>query len=194
MNKLICIVGMCGGGKSEVADYLMKKRDFGFVRFGQVVLDKVAEMSDKPSEALEKQVREGMRAEHGMAAMAILNIPKFDELLAKSDVIGDGLYSWEEYLVLKEKYGDNLILLAVYAPPAIRYERISNRAEKHKGDTKNRFRNFTPEEAASRDKAEIENLHKAGPIAMADYTLTNTDTIKALQSQIDKILEEVYGK
>lgn len=193
MNKLICLVGMCGSGKSEVADYMKSKRHFGFLRFGQITLDKVKEMGVEPREALEKEIREKFREEHGMAAFAVLNIPKFDDLLSTGDVIGDGLYSWEEYEVLKEKYKGNLYIIAVFAPPKLRYERVSGRAEKHGKDDNLRFRNFTKEEAASRDKSEIENLHKAGPIAMADYTIINTGTIKSLHGQIDKILEELYG-
>ncbi len=193
MSKLICLVGMCGSGKSEVADYLRQKRSFGFLRFGQIVLDEVKKISDKPNEKLEKKIREEFREKHGMAAMAILNIPRFDDLLKDGDTIGDGLYSWEEYLVLKEKYGDNFYVIAVYTPPKIRYERLEGRAEKHGADESLRFRSFSREEAASRDKSEIENLHKAGPIAMADYTLLNTGTIKYLHKQIDEVLEAIYG-
>jgi len=192
-NKLICLVGMCGAGKSEVADYLMSRRKFGFIRFGQVTLDKVKELGKKPSEELERKIREDLRDKYGMAAFAILNIPKFDELLGESDVIGDGLYSWEEYLVLKEKYGDNLIIIATYASPKIRYQRLEGRAEKHGSDKDLRFRSFTKEEAAKRDRAEIENLHKAGPIAMSDYTLINNKKLSDLHKQIDEILEEIYN-
>lgn len=191
-NKLICLVGMCGSGKSEVAEYLKSKRDFGYVRFGQITLDKLIELDEKPTEAREKEIREGLRKEHGMAAFAILNIPKFDALLGKTDVIGDGLYSWEEYLVLKEKYCDNLIVLAVYASPKTRYSRLEGRSEKHGEDKNLRFRSFTKEEAASRDKAEIENINKAGPIAMADYTVANEKSIEDLKSQIDEIVQKIY--
>jgi len=163
-RKLICLVGMCGAGKSEVADYLLSKRKFGFLRFGQITLDVVKKMGVESSEALEKKIREDLRQKHGMAAFAILNISKFDKLLEKSDCLGDGLYSWEEYLVLKEKYGDQLVVVAIYAPPKLRYNRLENRAGKHGADKNLRFRSFTPAEAAARDKAEIENLHKAGPI------------------------------
>lgn len=193
MNKLICLVGMCGSGKSEVCDYLMKKRAYGYVRFGQITLDKVIEMGKEPNEMLEREIREGLRKEHGMAAFATLNIPRFDELLKKGDVIGDGLYSWEEYLVLKEKYRDNLIVLAVYAPPELRYDRLEERGKKHGADDKKRFRSFTKEEAAARDKAEIENSHKAGPIAMADYTIINVSDLKSVYAQIDRIYKEIYG-
>lgn len=192
MNKLICLVGMCGAGKSEVAEYLKTKKEFGYVRFGQITLDKVKEMGVPPTEALEKEIREGFRKKHGMAAFAILNIPKFDELLKESDVIGDGLYSWEEYLVLREKYGDRLVVIAAYASPQTRYMRLDNRAAKHGEDKNLRYRSFTPEEAASRDRAEIENINKAGPIAMADFTLVNESSVEDLRGQIDEVLERIF--
>lgn len=191
-NKLICIVGMCGAGKSEVAEYMKTRRDFGYVRFGQITLDEVRKLGQKSSEVLEKKIREEFREKYGMAAFAILNIPKFDELLKKSDVIGDGLYSWEEYLVLREKYGENFVCLAVYAPPEIRYARLDGRAEKHGADKNLRFRSFTKVEAASRDKSEIENLNKGGPIAMADYTLLNILSVEKLQNQIDDVLKSIF--
>ncbi len=192
MNKLICLVGMPGAGKSAVSEYLLSKKDFGYFRFGQIVLDKVIESGQPQSEELERKIREDIRTEHGMAAMAILNLPKIELLIKKGDVIGDGLYSWEEYLFLKEKFGDNLIIVAIYSSPKLRYSRLENRAEKHGVDTELKFRSFTEDEVKTRDRAEIENLHKAGPIAMADYTLINTTTLKNLQSQIDQVLTEIY--
>lgn len=191
-TKLICIVGMCGAGKSEVAEYMKKKREFGYVRFGQITLDKFIELSEKPTEAREKEIREGFRKKHGMAAFAILNIPKFDEELKHGDVIGDGLYSWEEYLVLKEKYDKRFVCIAVYAPPYLRYPRLADRSKKHGPDAKLRYRSFTLDEAASRDKSEIENLNKGGPIAMADYTLENISTVARLQNQVDDILNIIF--
>ncbi|MDO8513537.1 MAG: AAA family ATPase [bacterium] len=192
-NKLICLVGMAGAGKSEVANYLMSKKEFGFFRFGQITLDTIKKLGQKPTEALEREIREGLRKKHGMAAFAILNMPKIDELLVKSDVIGDGLYSWEEYLVLQEKYPNNFITIAVYTPPGLRYARLESRSNRHGEDKDLRFRSFTKEETIARDKAEIENLHKAGPIAMADHTIINQAGLNDLKKQTDSILEHIFG-
>jgi len=191
-NKLICVVGMAGSGKSEVSEYLKSKRKFGYVRFGQIVLDRVKELGGKTSEILERKVREELRAEHGMAAMAKLNAPKIDKLILESDVIADSIYSWEEYLFLKEKYLDELIIIAVYSAPKIRYNRLENRAEKHGPDPDLRFRSFPQTESKARDYAEIENLHKAGPIVMADYTIINDNSVASLQKQINKIIKEIW--
>lgn len=188
VNKIVFIVGMTGSGKSLVSDELVKQ-GFAFLRFGQITLDKVKEDGLEVNEVNERKIREGFRKEHGMAAFALLNIPKFDELLKKSNVVGDGLYSWSEYKVLKEKYGDLMHVIAVYASPETRYQRLENRSVEN--DEKQRFRSFTKKESKARDYAEIENIEKGGPIAMADFTIVNTGTIDELKQKVQEILSVI---
>lgn len=186
-NKLVCVVGMTGSGKSVVSDYLVGK-GFGFVRFGQITIDYIQNNKLELCERVEKEVRESFRKEYGMAAYAKLNIPKIDELLKEGNVVGDGLYSWSEYKVLKNKYKDSLVVLAVFAPPDLRYSRLDNRKEI---DDKMRNRPTTFKESKSRDYAEIENIEKGGPIAMADYTIINTSTLDNLLNQVELFLKEM---
>lgn len=187
-NKLICIVGMAGSGKSIVSDEL-KKRSFAYLRFGQIVLDELKKRGLEVNEANEKIVREKIRQEYGMSAFAVLNIPKIDDLLKKSNVVADGLYSWSEYKILKEKYGETMTVLAVYSPPQLRYERLADR--KAKNDSAQRFRPLSKEEAEARDFSEIENIEKGGPIAMADFTLNNVGALQNIKENLDNILAEI---
>ena len=192
MNKIICITGLCGSGKSVVSDRL-KENNYQFLRFGQITLDEVKRRGLEPNEVLEKEIREGFRKQHGMAAFAILNLPKLDELIKAGDVVGDGLYSFEEYKVLKEHFGDNMSVIAVYASPWLRYKRISERVMA--ADDKDlRNRPFTVEEAKKRDVAELENLNKGATIAMADYTILNTKDKDYLLKQLDEIIEDINRK
>jgi len=186
-NKLVCISGMCGSGKSVLADALVE-HGFQFIRFGQITLDEVIRRGVEPTEELEREIREGFRAEHGMAAFAILNMPKFDAGLEKGNVVGDNLMSWDEYKVLKDKYGDQFTAVTVYSPPEMRYDRISKRFS-DKADKDLRNRGFTVEEAKSRDHAEIENLAKGGPIAMADYTIVNDGTLEEYEAKIEELIQ-----
>lgn len=188
-NKIVFIVGMTGSGKSVVSDELVRQ-GFSFVRFGQIVLDKVKEEGLEVNEVNERKIREGLRKQYGMAAMALLNIPKFDELLKKFNVVGDGLYSWAEYKILKEKYGNLMYVIAVYAPPELRYQRLEKRRAK-KNDSANRFRPTTKEESRSRDFSEIENLDKGGPIAMSNFTIINTGAINDLKQKTREILKKL---
>jgi len=184
MNHIVCLVGMCGSGKSTVADELVEK-GYSFLRFGQITLDIVKEKGLEPTEENEKKIREDIRKEKGMGAFATLNIPKLDELLKENNVVADGLYSWSEYKILKDHYQDSMIVVAVVASPETRYQRLEARVEV---DEKMRNRPSTKEQASSRDYAEIENIEKGGPIAMADYYILNNSSFENLIKETNNFL------
>jgi len=170
-------VGMAGSGKSEVAR-VFEESGFKKIRFGDITDQEVKRRGLALSEENERYVRQETRKEHGMAAYAILNLPRIDEALMSSDVVVDGLYSWEEYTLLKARYGDDLYLAAVWASPKTRYQRLAKRS----------VRPLTLDEAASRDAAEIERTNKGGPIAMADFTIINESSIDQLRRQAEEIV------
>jgi dephospho-CoA kinase len=99
-------------------------------------------------------------------------------------VVIDGLYSGEEYTFLKSYYGENLYLVAVWASPGTRYARLTGRPD----------RRLTLKEAASRDRAEIENSNKGGPIAMADFTINNEASLEGLMEEVKKIISRLRNE
>ncbi len=175
--RVVAIVGMAGAGKSEVAK-VFEKSGFKKVRFGDITDEEIKNRGLEPNEENERYIREQLRKEHGMAAYAKFNLPRIEASLKSSDVVVDGLYSWEEYTLLKECYGEGFSIVAVWASPATRYARLENRAK----------RPLTLEEAASRDKAEIENSNKGGPIAMADFTIVNEASLEELEKEAERVI------
>ncbi len=189
MKKLVCITGLPGSGKSIASDFFVKK-GFQYIRFGQIVLDEVQKRKLKVNEKNERKVREDLRKKYGMAVMAILNLSEFKKLLRTASVIGDGLYSFEEYKVLKKEFGDRLVTIAIYAPAKLRYQRLSSR-KYNKQDKEVRFRPLTKKEAETRDISEIENLNKGGTIAMADYTIVNTKSLQYFYKKLNEVFKEI---
>ena len=175
--KVVAIVGMAGAGKSEVAS-MFEGHGFKKVRFGDITDEELKNRGLEPNEKNERYIRQQLRKEHGMAAYAKLNLPRIDSALKSSNVVVDGLYSWEEYILLKEYYGGQFATVAVWASPATRHGRLAHRAE----------RPLTLEEAASRDKSEIENSSKGGPIAMADFTIVNEASLEELKRETERVL------
>jgi len=175
--KIVSIVGMVGSGKSEVTK-IFEKNGFKKVRFGDITDEEVKRRGLELNETNECHIRQQLRKEYGMAAYAKLNLPKIDSLLKSGDVVVDGLYSWEEYTFLKSRYGANFTVVAVWASPETRYQRL----------TKRLVRPLTREEAISRDIAEIENTDKGGPIAMADFTIINESSLADLEKETKKVL------
>jgi dephospho-CoA kinase len=178
-KQIIATVGMCGSGKSVAGERL---EALGFVKvyFGGLTIEEVKRRGLEVNEKNERAVREELRLTHGMGAFAVLSLPKIEALLeAGKRVLIDGLYSFSEYKILKEKYGDRLLVIAVFTPRAMRYERLVRRD----------VRPLTRAEAVSRDYAEIENIEKGGPIALADYTIANDGTMEDLIRRLDRILQ-----
>ena len=124
-------------------------------------------------------VREELRKTYGPAAFAILLKEEISEKLEKNNVCLDGLYSWSELLVLREALGDRLTVVAIIAERKKRYGRIAQRA----------IRPLTPEQAESRDIAEIEKMEKGGPIAMADLFLFNDGSEEEFRSATRALLD-----
>ena len=179
-HKLIAIVGMPGAGKTVAADFFRSK-NLPVLRFGDQTDISLKELNLPRNEKNERFVREKLRKDFGMAAMAIKIEPRILETAKTNTVIIlDGLYSWEEYIYLKRKF-PVLQLLCVYAPPRVRYERLETRE----------VRPLTHAEASSRDIAEIENLNKGGPIAIADHCIINDGNEKEFQQQLELMYKKL---
>lgn len=178
--RLITIVGMPGAGKTLVADFFRKK-GIPVLRFGDQTDIGLKELGLPLNEKNERMYREQIRKELGMAAMAIKIEPRILAIAKEHrTIVLDGLYSWEEYTYLIQKF-PHLKLLCVYAPPETRYKRLSKRP----------VRPLVHDIARSRDIAEIENLNKGGPIAIADYMIVNETNNP---DDLNEILETLYGK
>lgn len=176
--KLLAIVGMPGSGKSEAAKFF-KDKGIPVLRFGDQTDIGLKELGMELTEKNERWYRENIRKELGMAAMAIKIESRITAIKDKHNfIILDGLYSWEEYIYLLEKFPD-LKLLCIYAKPETRHQRLGLRE----------VRPLTTNEAKNRDFAELKNLNKGGPIAIADYLIYNEDTLEEFQKE----LEELYS-
>jgi len=178
--NVVALVGMPGSGKSEVAR-VFESYGYKKIRFGDITDEEVKRRGLKLDEENERLVREDLRKQQGMAAYAILNLPGIEVALKTSSVVIDGLYSWEEYKYLKDKLNKRLKIVSVWAPPGLRYARLTNRS----------VRPLTAGQAAARDYAEIENVNKGGPIAMADFVIKNDSTLEALKEQANTAVRDL---
>ena len=109
-----------------------------------------------------------------------LNEEKIMNAYQKGNVVIESMYSWSEYKYIKEKFGDAFKVIAVVVDKEVRKDRIANR------DT----RALDSAEVDLRDLTEIENIEKAGPIAIADYYILNDGD----KDNLVKKLDELYSR
>jgi len=129
------------------------------------------------NEQNERATRESLRKEFGMGAMAVKSLPKIENFYKSGNVVIESLYSWEEFKIIKDKFGDAFKLLTIYTTKELRYSRLANRP----------FRPLTNEESMSRDVSEIEKLDKGGPIAYTDYLVINDGTLEELKDKLQNL-------
>ena len=180
MHKVVAIVGMCGSGKSIATDILEQELNYQKVYFGGVTMEKLKESGMEVTPENEKIIREGLRKELGMGAFAKILLPRIKEYSLNGNVVLDGLYSWDEYKILKDEI-DNFKMIAIVADKDIRYQRLTERT----------VRGLNNEQAKSRDIAEIENSAKGGPIAYADYYILNNGTLDEYRNRLLEIINNI---
>lgn len=183
--KIIAFVGMPGSGKGTCTDYLRDTYGWPVVHFGNMLYEEVQRRGlDNVKD--EQFVREDMRKNEGKAVFAkhAARRAQGHHTEGAQTVVFDGLYSWSEYKHLLEEFGDNLSVVATVAPKKLRYERILSRQDSHRKYT-------SVEQIINREVAEIENMEKGGPIAYADYTILNDDTLEHMLDQLNKILQQI---
>lgn len=177
MNKIIAVIGMCGCGKSEAVKFF-EQNGYKKVYFGGVVMEEMKRLRLEVNEMNERITRENLRKEFGMGAMAVKSLPIIEEFYKKGNVVIESLYSWDEFKIVKEKFGESFKLLTIFTTKELRYERLAKRP----------FRPLTEEEARSRDYSELEKLDKGGPIAFTDYLVINDSSLEELNKQLEKYI------
>lgn len=182
--KIIAVVGMSGSGKSVIVDYLTRK-GYPKVYFGGMIYKEmekrgIERTADGESE---KKFREQIREEEGKDWVVNQVIAEAKDLISAGQkrIVLDGVYSWTEYKILKKAFQKSITFVCVVVDKQLRYDRVAKRPG----------RSFDATAIRERDRSEIENLEKGGPIAAADYYVLNNGTIPDAESRLDEILKEI---
>lgn len=181
--KILAIVGMSGSGKSVAVDYLTD-RGYPKVYFGGMIYKEmekrgIERTADGESE---KKFREEIRNTEGKDWVVRQVIAETKNLIAAGQkrIVLDGVYSWTEYKALQKEFPTCLTFIAVVVDKQLRYDRVAVRPN----------RPFDAVAIRERDRSEIENLEKGGPIAAADYYILNNGSKEDICVRLDEILKK----
>lgn len=181
-TKILAFVGLAGAGKSSVVDYLTEK-GYPKIYFGGIIYKAMEEAGIEITWESQTTFREEIREREGKDFVVKRAAREAHDLIdaGQHRILLDGLYTWSEYKILRHEFPGEMTVVAIVTPKRLRKRRLATRPE----------RPMTSQEVDERDWAEIENLEKGGPIAIADYYINNDQSLEALHSDIDALLKEL---
>lgn len=181
-TQIIAFVGLPGSGKTTATEYITAK-GYPKVYFGGVIYDAMDKAGIPRTPENEGLFRVEIRKREGadFAAKPIIN--EIHNLInaGQHRIVVDGLYTWAEYKLMKHEFPGELTVIAVVAPKRLRHRRLAIRPR----------RPLTESESTARDWAEIEDIQKGGPIAIADHYIINDGSVEKLHRNVDAVLSDL---
>ncbi len=179
--KIISVVGQPASGKDTVADYIKTKgfaeySSADFIRndMGKVGIETTRKNMQEFSSEMRKKLGNGY--------------PYFDIVKTISgDTVISGARNTSEIKVMRDKFGDELKVIAVEAPIETRYKWAKER--KRIGDNIS-FEEFKKEEDKEKDNSS--GTHEVDKVVeMADIKILNEGTLEDLYKKVDEVLKTI---
>ena len=176
---LVGVTGMSGSGKATIKQ-IAEAMEYSTVIMGDEVREEAKRRSLEPTPENLGAIMLKLREEEGLATIAKRCIPKIEN--TKSNiVIIDGVRSLAEVEEFK-RHSKNFTLIAVYASPKTRFQRLFHR---ERSDAPRSWQTFV-----ERDLREL-NIGLGDAIAMADYMIVNEGTKEQIRQKAREFLEDV---
>jgi len=176
LKVFICVTGMPGAGKSEVAKRLAEALNAKLLNMGDVVREEAVKRGLSIDRSSLMNLAKSLREELGPSVVAEVLMSKINE---DGVYVIDGVRSLHE--VRKFNAGGKVLLVAVHASPKTRYCRLSSRGRED--DPKNW------DEFVERDLKELK-LGVGEVIALADVMLVNEG--EDLEGLVNRALEVIH--
>jgi dephospho-CoA kinase len=183
MAMLLALTGLAGAGKTTVC-LSLARRAFGSRYYaGQVLREELVRRQLPVTPENERLVRSELRAQRGMNVFAQLACPEIRKHIRSGHVLLDAVYCVEERDHYRAAFGDDLRVIAVVAPQAIRVERLKSRSE----------RPITLKELTLRDELELDHYRLGEVVETADHSITNVGTLDELEASLGSLLLRLGG-
>ena len=176
-KTVLGVVGMPGSGKSVVDD-VAKTLDLSIVIMGDIIREEVVKRGLPPTSENLGKVLLQLRKEEGLAAVAKKCIPRI-KCAKGQGIIVDGIRSLEEVTLFRRIF-PKFKLLSIHSSPITRFHRIFNR---RRSDDPSNWTIFT-----DRDNREL-NVGIGSAIAMADFVISNEDSLHQFTSRVRSFLK-----
>jgi len=176
--KIICIAGLIGSGKDEVAKYISDKYGYEIIDYANILREIVR------NEGLEvtRENLQNTRLKYGNTFLAEIVIKKIKES-EKQKIILTPMRRSEDYLIPKKEFGSNMQMILVEVSAKVRFKRLSKRGRE------NDPKDFTTFKKQEKREFEIFNFKKT--FSYADFKVNNNGNMNQLRIKIDDVMKKI---
>ncbi len=175
--KLIVVAGMPGAGKEEFLSAGMAA-GIPFARMGDAVREYYSRSSAKTDDITVGEFASSEREKYGKDIWAKRTLEK---MKGKELFIIDGCRSMDEVRSFKNLGGD-VVIVGIYAPPLIRYERLVKRGREDAPTDLNAFK--------ERDSREL-TWGSGEVLALCDHMISNTGSLDDFHKRSEELMRSL---
>ncbi|MCA9354896.1 MAG: AAA family ATPase [Candidatus Kaiserbacteria bacterium] len=181
----IGLTGSFGAGKGCVADYLVKQKGFSHFSARTLITEEVEKRGLPVNRDTLTQTANDLRKQGGPTFI-------FEQLVARAkecggDAVIESIRAVAEAKYIKEQGG---FVLGVDADPQIRYERIVKRGSETDHVS---FEEWHAQELREMNPDDPTKQDIFGALKESDYVIMNTDSIEALEAEVEQFLSTHHG-
>lgn len=175
--KVVGLVGLQGSGKTEVAKVALSL-GIPCIRMGEAVLAETRRRGLEINEENVGRVANELREREGKGVVARLCLPLIREKLRERGiVVVDGIREMEEVEELRRAFGKDLVIVGVWANPALRYSRIASRRREDDAEDYESF--------LRKERRELE-WGVGDALSLADFLIVNEGTLEELKGKAEE--------
>jgi dephospho-CoA kinase len=179
--KVVCIVGLPGSGKSEALKTI-EKMGIPTFNMGDIVtkIEPARRGIRKVTHDIENEIRQGIRKEHGPAALAVMTAQELEKRGSDFIVIG-GLHTFAEMDYFRDRFRGDFHLVAIKASFETRARRSAFRRNRpmSRGDLEKR-------EMRYREQFDVQEL-----VEQAEFTINNEGSREKLSASVRELVERL---
>lgn len=178
---IIGITGTDGAGKGAAVAYLVKQKGFTHYSSRDFIVTEIKRQGLPIDRNQMRLTANEMRAAEGNE-FVVRRAYEQAQTEGSTNVVIESVRALAEAEFLKQQEG---VLLAIDAPPELRYERVQKRRS---ASDQVSFEQFLTHEALEKNDPDPHGMQKAKVMEIADWTIMNDGTMDDLHTQIESFL------
>lgn len=186
---VVAVVGLPGSGKGMVAE-MLRRMGFHVIELGDIWRELLKKSGIPRSDPIgTREFTRKLRERHGKDVYAKYAYRRIDKKWSRVAIMGVRSTYEADYFKKRIK---NMVVVALVAPIQLRFDRLRARGKPEDHKTMKGFRWQDQRERRGFMKAKSEEKHGVmAVIKDSDYVIANTSTVKKLEDNVAKIINEI---